>query len=382
MRNTSRLISAAAAVAILAAPAAAETLRFGYGHPPGSYFDKGAEALAEAVSEYSGGSLKVQTFPLSLVSLAETSDGLETGMANVGALMTTMFPAEYPHANLTMEVSMILQLEEGIEDAKQGVLYASAMTDFILNKCPECNAEFAAKNNVFTSGAASTPYALSCRRPVTTLEDLKGARVRISGGYWSRWSQAVGATPVTMSGNEMLEGLSQGVIDCIALSVPDVFNFGMGELVSDITTGVPGGIYVASFSQVNRDTWQGLDLAQREAFMRAAAVGAADISMMYQNGMIEKMSASEAGEIPITFHRPSEDLLKASRQFVENDIDTLVALFAKDYGVTRGDEMVADLRAMVAKWRELLSDVSTPEQLAELYWNEMFSKVDLEKHGQ
>ena len=382
MTKLTRLLSAATAVAMMAAPIAAETLRFGYGHPPGSYFDRGAESLGRALAEFSDGSLEVQTFPLSLVSLTETSDGLESGIANIGALMTTMFPSEYPHSNLAMEVSMILQLEDGIEAEKQGVIYASAMTDFILNKCPECNAEFKAKNNVFTSGAASTPYALSCRKPVTDLADMNGTRLRISGGYWARWSQAVGGSPVTMSGNEMLEALSQGVIDCIILSVPDVFNFGMGELVSDITIGVPGGIYVASFSQVNRDTWLGLSVEEREAFMRAAAVGAADISMMYENGMREKIQQSEAGEIPIKFHRPTEALAKASRDFVENDIATLVASFSESYNVTRGDEMVADLRELVTKWRALVRDVTTSEELAGLYWNEIFAKMDLEAHGQ
>ncbi|MDO9526998.1 MAG: C4-dicarboxylate TRAP transporter substrate-binding protein [Gemmobacter sp.] len=381
MKTLTRLLSAAAAAVMVAAPATAESLRFGYGHPPGSYFDKGAQSLAGALKELTAGELEVETFPLSLVSLAETSDGLESGIANVGALMTTMFPAEYPHANLTMEVSMILQLEDGMEDEKQGVLYAAAMTDFILNKCPECNDEFAAKNNVFTSGAASTPYALNCRKPVNDLADMAGARLRISGGYWSRWSQAVGATPVTMSGNEMLEALSQGVIDCIVLSVPDVFNFGMGDLVTDITIGVPGGIYVASFSQVNKDTWAGLSVKNREAFLRAAAVGAADISMMYENGMREKIRQSEAGEIPIKFHRPTEALAKASREFVEKDIATLVAYFAEKHSVTRGDEMVSDLRELVTKWRGLVRDVTTPEELADLYWTEIFAKVDLEKHG-
>lgn len=383
MTSLSRLLSAAGAAAmLLAAPATAETLRFGYGHPPGSFLDQGANAMAKALGEFSGGSLEMQTYPLSLVSLAETSDGLETGLVDVGALMTTMFPAEYPHTNLAMEASMMLQLEEGIAAEKQGVLYAAAMNEFVLTKCPECIAEFAAKNSVFTSSMGSTPYELSCREPVTTLEDIKGARIRISGGYWSRWSSAVGANPVTISGNEMLEALSQGVVDCIALSVPDVFNFGMGDLVSDITLGVPGGLYIPSYTQINRNTWQGLNVDQREAFMRAAAVGASEISMMYENGMREKIRQSEAGEIPITFHQASEDLLEASREFVRGDLDTVVASFAQNHGVTRGAEMVADLNTLVTKWRGLVRNVETPGELADLYWSEIFSKMDLNSYGQ
>lgn len=377
--------SAALAGAVLLAGAStlsADTLRFAYGHPPGSYFDIGANAFADAVAENSGGDLKVRTFPLSLLNLMETSDGIATGLADIGALMTTLFPKEYPHTNLAMETAMILLQDDGLSQDMQGVLYGAAMTDFILNDCPQCTAEFAARNSVFTAGAASTPYSLNCTEPHVELSDMKDARMRISGAYWARWSQAVGASPVTVSGNEMLEALSQGVIDCVILSVPDVFNFGMGDLVSDITTGVPGGIYVASYAQMNRDSWAGLSPENREALMRAAATGAAEISMKYENGLRDLKAKSAAGEIKAKFHTAAPSLTEATRAFVDEDIKTVVSYYADTYGISRGDELVDAMRARVEEWSGHLDGVTTPEQVATLYWDQILSEIDLASYGQ
>jgi hypothetical protein len=36
---------------------------------------------------------------------------------------------------------------------------------------------------------------------------------------------------------------------------------------------------------------------------------------------------------------------------------------------------------MLEKWIDLVDGVKTPEALADLYWNEAYSKVDVDTHG-
>jgi uncharacterized membrane protein YcjF (UPF0283 family) len=36
----------------------------------------------------------------------------------------------------------------------------------------------------------------------------------------------------------------------------------------------------------------------------------------------------------------------------------------------------------LSKWTELTKDVSSGEELAEIYWNEIFSKIDVSSYGQ
>jgi TRAP-type C4-dicarboxylate transport system substrate-binding protein len=279
---------------------------------------------------------------------------------------------------MILDASMMLG-GMGPEAAKvAGLAYAAAMAEFILTQCPECNAEFAAENQVYT-GAAGTPgYALNCTKPVVTMEDLAGARLRIGGANWARWSGAVGATPVTMSGNEMLEALAQGVLDCIILSVPDVQNFGMGASVKHITMGAPGGVYVASLTNMNRDTWLELTAEERSAVMKGAARAAAISTWAYQAGQEEVLSKVAADGV--TVHQADPAVIAKTAEFAAADRTALVGLYA-DKGVTRGEEMLTAFQALLEKWVGLTQGITGADALADLYWSELYSKVDVATHG-
>ncbi|WP_158971262.1 type 2 periplasmic-binding domain-containing protein [Chachezhania sediminis] len=375
-------VAAGSSIMSMASVADAQTLRFAYGHPPGSILDYAANAFADSVAANEEAGLEVRTFPLSLLNLVETSEGLATGLADIGALMTPIFPKEYPHINLAIELSETLLLGDGPADEAQGVLFGSIITDFVVNDCPGCLDDFRNRNSVFTAAAGSTPYSLTCTQPYVELDDLKDAGMRISGSYWARWSTAVGARPVTVSGNEMLEALTQGVVDCVLLSVPDVYNFGMGDLVTDITEGAPGGIFVVSSAQMNRDTWLSLNTLQRETLMRAAGAAAAATSMRYQALLDEIRAKSASGEVKAKFHQAAPSLVEATQAFVEEDMANLVASYAESYGVTDGDDVVQKINALIEKWRGKLEGVETEEELAQLYWDEIYAKVDFATYGE
>ena len=367
-----------AALLALSTTADARELTFAIGHPPGSYLITGGEAFAETVAAETGGSLTAKVFPMSLLSMAETSAGLREGLADMGTVMSTYFTAEFPHTNMILDASMMLG-GMGPEAADvAGLAYAAAMAEFVMTKCPECNAEFAAENQVYT-GAAGTPgYALNCTKPVVTMEDLAGARLRIGGANWARWSGAVGATPVTMSGNEMLEALAQGVLDCIILSVPDVQNFGMGASVKHITLGAPGGVYVASLTNMNRDTWLELSADERSAVMKGAARAAAVSSWAYQAGQEDVLAKVAA--TGVTVHQADPAVIAKTAEFAATDRAALVGLYAEK-GVTRGEEMLTDFQALLEKWVGLTQGVADADALADLYWTELYSKVDVATHG-
>ena len=377
-KTTMMMALGGAAILTMAAAADARELTFAIGHPPGSYLITGGEAFAETVSAETGGSLTAKVFPMSLLSMAETSAGLREGLADIGTVMSTYFTAEFPHTNMILDASMMLGGMGPEAASVAGLAYAAAMAEFVMTKCPECNAEFAAENQVYT-GAAGTPgYALNCTKPVVTLDDLAGARLRIGGANWARWSGAVGATPVTMSGNEMLEALAQGVLDCIILSVPDVQNFGMGASVKHITMGAPGGVYVASLTNMNRDTWLELTAEERSAVMKGASRAAAVSTWAYQAGQEDVLSKVAA--TGVTVHQADPAVIAKTAEFAAADREALVGLYA-DKGVTRGEEMLTDFQILLEKWVGLTQGVADADALADLYWTELYSKVDVAAHG-
>lgn len=378
-RSLGRLAAMTLCAGLLASAAQAQTLRYAIGHPPGSYLVQGGELFAETVAEETDGDLSVEVYPMSLLSMAETSGGLREGIADVGAVMSTYFSSEFPHANLLLEASMMLQTLDEDVSGRAGVVFGAAMADFIFNDCPECNAEFAAQNQVYAGGAGTPEYALNCTRPLVALEDMQGKRLRIGGANWGRWSEAVGASPVNMSGNEMLEALSQGVIDCIILSTPDIYNFGMGEAVKHITLGAPGGVYVASLANLNRDSWQGLSEDQRRAVMRGAAMAAGKVAALYRDGEAKVLEDARAAGVEI--HEADPALVEKTREFVRADLDAMAQTYADRYGVERGAEILGRFRETLEKWAGLTSDDMSAEEIGQLYWDEIYAKVDVSTHG-
>lgn len=359
--------------------AEAKTLRYAIGHPPSSFVVDVAKQYAESVSELSDGDLKVRVFPMSLLNFAETSGGLRDGMADIGFVLTSYFPAEFPHSNVVVESSMLLSLLGDKVRGKEGMVFMGALSEFTFFHCPECNQEFANQNQVYTGSTGGSSYGLVCSQPVETAADLRGMRLRVGAANWSRWTEAVGASPVTMSGNEMYEALSQGVVGCIVLAAPEIHNFGLADVVTDINMDVPGGPMPIAGTNINVNTWRSLTPDQRTIMMRAASVFSAGVPWIYHQQ--EDRILAEAEERGVKIHHGDADLIKKTDSFIEKDADFIATDYKERYNVSRGEEMITTFRGLLEKWAGLVQNVDSEQQLIDLYWNEVFSKVDVSRHG-
>ncbi|MBA1145469.1 C4-dicarboxylate TRAP transporter substrate-binding protein [Ectothiorhodospiraceae bacterium WFHF3C12] len=369
------------AAATIGGTASAETLRYALGYPPGSDSTKAAERYAKLVEQYSDGELEVKVYPLSLLNFAETSAGLRDGIADIGYLLSPYFPSEYPHTNLLAEAAMQTQLLGEAVEGREGPAYIGALAEYVFFHCPECHGDFRDQNQVFTGIASSSTYMLNCNEPVTNAEQLEGKRLRAAGSQWSRWAEEFGATPVTLSGNEAFEALDQGVVDCVIISAPDLENLGIIDATTDITTNVPGGVFAgAEITNVNKDVWQGLTDNERRAMLHAGAHISAEIPWVYHQREAAVLERAK-NELDIAIHEASPDLVEATREFVRGDMEAIAQYYEKQYGVEDGARMLEEFRPILEKWVGLVEDVGSKEELAEVYWDEVFSKVDPSTHG-
>ncbi len=67
------------------------------------------------------------------------------------------------------------------------------------------------------------PQILFCKKPVASLADLKGLKVRTYDQNLAKFMESVGATPVPLSFTEVHQSLSMGVVDC-AITGPSSAN--------------------------------------------------------------------------------------------------------------------------------------------------------------
>ena len=95
------------------------------------------------------------------------------------------------------------------------VIAASAAgTETITLHCPSCLEEYRKMNAVALAGWVAAPYQLMCREPIKTVDDLKGKRIRATGGNAEMLKMA-GAVPVAGTLTEAVNLLQRGGIDCV-----------------------------------------------------------------------------------------------------------------------------------------------------------------------
>lgn len=371
------LLTGASMLAIASTSQAAE-LSFAGGWPPNSAPTAKIEDYAKAVEEYSNGDVSVRVFPLSLLSFGEINAGLRDGIADVAGNLLAYFPAEFPTLNMLAEFSELVELEEYAGELSS-LAFTGAIMEYVMNDCPTCMEEMSAQNQVYLGSSSTTSYALQCVVPLESVADLEGKRLRAAGAYWARWAESVGAVPVSMSINETLEGLSQGVVDCTMSNTADFVNFGFIDVVDYVYVGAPGAQFNVPFT-MNKDTWNSLSDENKQAMMRAHAKLAADIAWVYvEEGRAGRERAPDEG---IEYGSASDAVVQMNREFIQKDKDAIAEIYKERFGIEGGAEAAAALTEGLSKWTELTKDVSSGEELAEIYWNEIFSKIDVSSYGQ
>lgn len=363
---------AALAIAITASVAQARDVKIVVGVPPGSGAHYGVDAFAADLAERTGGELTVRVFPPSLLDLVQTFGGIKDGVVDGGYLVLNYFPADLPEAMLPIELAML---------GKNPYAMAGAMSEYILT-CEPCIAERLNNNQVPLGNASTGAYAIIGTKPMTSADDLAGKKIRAASGAWSRWAEAMGAVGVSLPGNEIFEAVSQGTIDGAFNAPSELTSIRLIDVASDVTVNMPGGtVHGLDVMSVNRDFWRSLTDEERRAYMDAAALGNAATTWKFANDVAENLKL--AAEKGITLHEASAETLEKSNAAIEADLANIVKIATETHGLQDAEAKIQRFRDLVTKWEGLLplDRAWTPEEIAEVYRAEIFSKLDPATYG-
>ncbi len=374
-----RTVFAAAGAAMLASAGAAqaETLKVAVGFPTGSAAVYALENFAKNVEATSD--LKVKVFSLSLLNLKETPPGIRDGIADMGFVLPPYYPAEFAEINLAANLSMLATT--GRQVASPGAAMGAAMTEYVFLHCPECLTEQKRQNQVYLGTGTSPTYILHCTTPIRSMADLKGKKYRSGAANFGRWAEAVGGTKVSVPGNDIYEAMAQGVVDCGMFSATELTNLQLFDVTKYITTKIPGGVFAGvATNSINRDVWADLNDAQREAIFKASARSSADVTWKYYADA--KRNLNDAPGKGIEIIEPTAEMVKMSEDFVKSDLAVISQQFTNDYGLSDVDAKIAKISELVEKYKGLTDGMEDDaEALAQLYWDEIMSKVDLSTYG-
>ena len=116
---------------------------------------------------------------------------------------------------------------------------------------------------LFTHG----PGQIHLRKPIKTLADLKGKKIRIGGGVQTDIAKRMGIEGVAAPGSKVYEILSQGVADGVFMPMGEKKSLRLKE-VAPFTLKFPHGMYLGSFGIfINNEFLASLDKKDRDAIM-------------------------------------------------------------------------------------------------------------------
>ena len=108
------------------------------------------------------------------------------------------------------------------------------------------------------------PVFMTRNKPIKTLEDIKGLKIRTPSANQSRWLKALGATPVSFPVTQMYRALETGRVDALLVPPSVIRSFKIGEVARYFTTGLDAAFGRSPFFLVmNKKSWNGLESSHK-----------------------------------------------------------------------------------------------------------------------
>jgi TRAP-type C4-dicarboxylate transport system substrate-binding protein len=327
----------------------------------------------DTVEKASNGELDFRLFlGGSLLDSRATLPGIRDNVVEGGFVVLSFHPAEFPAMTTFSDLSMV---------GTDSLVAAAAVTETILLHCEACEAEAKAQNFLFYGAYATTAYNIMSAKPVNSLEDMRGKKVRSFGGAIDRWLSSLGAVAVNVDATHAYDGLSKNTLDAVMLPVADLSAYNLWDVAPYVTLLDVGSFKADSSVGFSRDFWRGLTTEQRALMLKYAPIMALGPCFDYIKN--DTRVAGEAGEKGVTLIEPTEEMKKGLAAFFEEDKAAIVEAGVKR-GVSEEDiqSIVATYVEMLEKYQKLFEGKrDDPQALYDILYQEVYAKLDPETFG-
>ena len=247
--------AAALGLSLFATAAAAQvTLNVNTWVPPSHLLV--ADAVMPFCKEVEGatqGRVKCNLLSKAVVAPPQTFDAVRDGLADISFIVPGYTPGRFVLTDAP-EFPFMGDTSEALSVAYQRVY------DKMLAKHSEFKGVHVLA--VFTHGPGQI---YNTRRPVASLKDLAGLKIRVGGGLVNEVAKVLGSVPMLKPAPESYELLSQGVADGVFFPKESPLSFKLVPLIKHVTY-VPGGLYNTSFAHImNEAKWKQISEADRAA---------------------------------------------------------------------------------------------------------------------
>lgn len=305
-------------------------LKVGHTANDGQPLDNGLDYLAEQVEKRTEGRVKIEVYPGStLGSDTEMRDLVASGTIDMCSFGYTTVGNWYKELGLPQMLFNLKNEQEllGIIKGEWGEKYYNEplLKDHgirVLDQWPQ------------------GPRLLMSKRPVRTLEDLNGLKLRTPAGIPVReesWTR-LGAMTLSLALSEAFTSISTGVCDAVELPIDYLASYHFEEQLKYLT--MTRHIIISNALLINEKSWQKISEADQKIFQECVAEAGAAV-------------AKELSDLSVSIQ---EEFKKAGVEIIELSdtelakfraaIEPLYEKYMNDWGQTAYDDYVKAMDAI------------------------------------
>jgi TRAP-type C4-dicarboxylate transport system substrate-binding protein len=173
----------------------------------------------DAVNSDPSGAVKIEAYPNGALGKALPAQPqlVLDGVADIAFVNPSLGPGRFPDDQVFELPGLLQNLKEGVR------LYEELLKANLLR----------GYSDYYVIGAFMNPqYMVFARRPIKSLVDLKGMKVRINGAVIGQTVKELGMVPVLMPPNEVVEAIGRGTIDATTTVPAAIVDFGIDRVTS------------------------------------------------------------------------------------------------------------------------------------------------------
>lgn len=231
-------------------------LKMSYQHgTKGGKHIRGHKPWSEMIEKATNGKVKITLYPSdSLAKANENYDATVDGIVDIGWIAIPQYPGRFPLSAVFDVPGPSFKTSEA----------ASLAFWQLFKEFPEIQAEWADVKVLFFH--ANMPLTVATvNKPINSINDLKGMKVRCAGPGATGLFKEAGASPLYCSPSDMFLNMEKGVIDGVMIAFEGLKSFGVAKLANYYAT-IPtfSGPHFAMI--MNKDKWDSLPPDVQQAF--------------------------------------------------------------------------------------------------------------------
>ncbi|MFZ4452733.1 TRAP transporter substrate-binding protein [Salibacterium aidingense] len=268
------------------------------------------QVFVDEVQEATNGEVQVESYPGAQLAAPDGQyEAATTGVADMGFSVHSYNPGQFP---LTSVMELPFMEETGTEGSQ--VLWD------LYEEFPELQDEYSDVVPLWLS-TSEAGQIFTVGEQVKSVEDLEGMRIRSPSPEVNAWLEEMGATPVSMSMNEVYEALERGVVDGTVGPIHTLLDYSLQEVIDYVTVG---DFYMTTFFGVmNQESYDSLSEEQRQAVDEIRGEHMSQVAGEAIDARSEEavQAAEEAGA---EFYELSEEELQEWKEKMQPTIDAWI----------------------------------------------------------